>query len=99
MAFAQAQSGRPIEGAVATLGVSDRVAFLRRTYGHLGVALIGWAVLTAGIFRAWPQIGYKLALQAQGRFSWLLVIGAFMLLQMGAQALARSSASKGLQYA
>ena len=33
MAFAQ--SARPIPGAVATLGVSDRVTFLRKTYGHL----------------------------------------------------------------
>ena len=42
MAFAQ-QLARPIQGAVATLGVSDRVAFLRKTYAHLGVALIAFA--------------------------------------------------------
>jgi hypothetical protein len=34
MAFAQAARLRPIEGAVATVGVSDRVAFLRKTYAH-----------------------------------------------------------------
>jgi len=38
---------RPIEGAVATLGVSDRVAFLRRVYGHLGVALVAWRAAPA----------------------------------------------------
>jgi hypothetical protein len=38
--MALSSSARPIEGAVATLGVSDRVTFLRKTYAHLGAALI-----------------------------------------------------------
>src|SRR5215470_17531174 len=50
-AMALSASARPIAGAVATLGVSDRIAFLRRTYVHLGVALLLWAAMTAGIFR------------------------------------------------
>ena len=37
--FQAAAAARPIAGAVATLGVSDRVAFLRKTYSLLGVAL------------------------------------------------------------
>jgi hypothetical protein len=98
MAFAQ--SARPIEGAVATLGVSDRVAFLRRTYAHLGVALIAWAALTAGIFRYMSETSFKFSEFAlRGQWNWLLVLGAFMLIQAGAQALARSNASKGVQYA
>jgi FtsH-binding integral membrane protein len=98
MAFAQ--SARPIEGAVATLGVSDRVAFLRRTYAHLGVALIAWAGLTAFIFRYMSETSLKFsAFALRGQWNWLLVLGAFMLVQAGAQALARSNASKGFQYA
>jgi FtsH-binding integral membrane protein len=98
MAFAQ--SARPIDGAVATLGVSDRVAFLRRTYAHLGVALIAWAGLTAFIFRYMTETSAKFsAFALKGQWNWLLVLGAFMLVQAGAQALARSNASKGIQYA
>ncbi len=98
MAFAQ--SARPIEGAVATLGVSDRVAFLRRTYAHLGIALIAWAGMTVGIFRFAPEFSLKFsAFALKSQWSWLLVIGAFMLVQAGAQALSRSEASKGYQYA
>ncbi|MCE9574099.1 MAG: Bax inhibitor-1 family protein [Deltaproteobacteria bacterium] len=98
MAFAQ--SARPIEGAVATLGVSDRVAFLRRTYAHLGVALVGWAAMTVGIFRFATNFSLKFSEFAlRGQWNWLMVIGAFMLVQMGAQALSRSEASKGYQYA
>ena len=98
MAFAQ--SARPIEGAVATLGVSDRVAFLRRTYGTLGVALVAWAVVTVGIFRFATSFSMKFSEFAlRGQWNWLLVIGAFMLVQAGAQALARSDAKPAYQYA
>ena len=97
MAFAQ--SARPIEGAVATLGVSDRVAFLRKTYAHLGGALIAWALLTAGLFRfAFDSMLKFSEFALRSQWSWLLVLGAFMLVQAGAQALARSNASKGIQY-
>ena len=60
MAFAQ--SARPIPGAVATLGVSDRVDFLRKTYGLLGVALIGFAAAQQG---GGPEVVERLAARAQ----------------------------------
>jgi len=46
--MALSANARPIAGAVATLGVSDRVAFLRKTYTLLTVALAGFAGMTAG---------------------------------------------------
>ena len=56
------------EGAVATLGVSDRVAFLRKTYAHLGVALIAFAAITGGMMRFAPEISFKFSRWAlQGR--------------------------------
>jgi len=97
MAFAQ--SVRPIQGAVATQGVSDRVAFLRRTYAHLGIALALWAGLTAGIFNYAPgfSIGFtKFALGSQ--FSWLLVLMGFVAIKGVARSLAMSDSSKNLQY-
>ena len=95
MAFAQ--SARPIEGAVATLGVSDRVAFLRRTYAHLGVALLAWAGLTAGLFRTSFSLRFS-AWALQGRGTWLAVLALFMVVGYVSERLARSEASKPLQY-
>jgi len=98
MAFAH--SGRPIEGAVATLGVSDRVAFLRKTYAHLGVALIAFAAITGGLIRFAPKVSWGFSKWAlQGRWTWLAVLGLFMVVGYIAERLARSDTSRGLQYA
>src|SRR5262245_53424959 len=99
MAFAQSQNRRTIDGAVATLGVSDRVAFLRRTYLHLGGALVAWAVLTALIFRTEFSAKFTIAVLGRGSgFAWLGVLAAFMVVGYVAERLARSQASRGLQY-
>ena len=99
MAFA-ATSQRPIEGAVATIGVSDRVAFLRKTYAHLGVALIAFAAIAGGMMRFAPEFSFKFSRWAVsgGGWNWLLVIGAFMLVGWLAERLAMSETSRGLQY-
>lgn len=100
MAFAQTAARRPIVGAVATLGVSDRVAFLRRTYGLLGVSLIAFAVLTAGMMRLATEASLRFSAWAlTGQLSWLVVIGLFMLVGYIAQRLAMSQTSRGLQLA
>ncbi len=97
MAFAQ--STRPIEGAVATLGVSDRVTFLRKTYAHLGVALIAFALIAGGMMRFMPETSLKFSMWAlQGRWTWLLVIALFMVIGVVAQKLASSETSRGVQY-
>jgi FtsH-binding integral membrane protein len=86
---------RPIEGAVATLGVSERVAFLRRVYGHLGVALVAWIALTAGMFGTSFSLKFsEWALSG----NWLIVLGAFMVIGFLTDRLARSEASRGVQY-
>jgi FtsH-binding integral membrane protein len=97
--MALAQSARPIEGAVATLGVSDRIAFLRKTYAHLGGALVAWAALTAFILKFAPKVSWAFSKWAlQGRWTWLVVIGLFAGVGWIAEKLARSSASRGAQY-
>jgi hypothetical protein len=98
MAFAQTAARRPIAGAVATLGVSDRVAFLRKTYGLLGVSLIGFAALTAGFMRFATETSFRMSAWAfSGPWNWLLVLGLFMLVGYVAQRLAMSPSSRGLQ--
>lgn len=87
-------------GAVATVGVSDRVAFLRRTYGLLGVALVAFAALTAGFMRYGTETSLKFSSWAfRGGLNWLLVIGLFMVVGYIASGLARSQTSRGLQVA
>ena len=98
MAFAQ-QNTRPIQGAVATLGVSDRVNFLRKTYAHLGGALIAFAAITAFMMRYMTETSIKFSAWAmQGRWTWIAVIVLFMIVGVVAQRLAMSQTSRGLQY-
>lgn len=98
MAFA-ATSHRSIEGAVATVGVSDRIAFLRKTYAHLGVALIAFAAITGGMMKFAPETSLKFSSWAfSSGWSWLIVLGAFLLVGWLAERLAMSETSRGLQY-
>jgi FtsH-binding integral membrane protein len=99
MAFAQT-ARRPIAGAVATIGVSDRVAFLRKTYGVLGIALIAFAVLTGGMMRLAPETSLHFSMWALGgQLNWLIVIALFMGVGYLARNLAMSQTSRGLQLA
>lgn len=99
MAFAQAaRSYRPIEGAVATVGVSDRVTFLRKTYAHLGVALIAFAGLTAFMMSYMSELSLRWAFWGTQGMNWLLVLGMFIGVNIGAQRLARAETSRSLQY-
>jgi FtsH-binding integral membrane protein len=95
-----ASSARPIEGAVATLGVSDRVQFLRKTYAHLGLALIAFALITGGMMRFATETSLKFSMWAlRGSWNWILVLVLFMVVGYVADRLARSDRSRGLQYA
>jgi len=99
MAFAQAAARRPIEGAVATAGVSDRIAFLRKTYAHLGAALIAFAMIAFGMMRFATEFSFSFSRWAfTGRWNWALVIGLFMVVGYIAERLARSETSRGIQY-
>jgi len=99
MASFAAANARPIPGAVATLGVSDRVTFLRKTYAHLGGALIAFALFTAILLRGMPDVSWGFSKWAlQGRWTWLAVLGLFMVVGYVAERLARSESSTSLQY-
>lgn len=81
------------------MGVSDRVAFLRKTYAHLGVALIAFAAITGGMMRFATQSSLSFSRWAfTGPWNWLAVLGLFMLVGYVAERLARSETSRGLQY-
>jgi len=96
MALAQA-ARRPIEGAVATLGVSDRVNFLRKTYAHLGVSLLIWAAATGYVFRYMQSFSLHFTAWAL-QMSWLVVMALLIGSGMLARWLASSQTSRALQY-
>lgn len=98
--MALSASARPISGAVATIGVSDRIAFLRKTYATLGVALLAFAALTGLMMNFATETSLRFSMWALtgGGFNWLIVIGLFMLVGWIAQKLAYSGRSSGVQY-
>lgn len=94
---------RAIPGAVATLGVNERVDFIRRTYLHLFgaiLALVGleFLLLTPGS-PLYNLITVPLMKWLMGGGSWLIVLGAFMGVSWLADKWARSDTSKAVQYA
>ncbi|ACY19049.1 Bax inhibitor-1/YccA family protein [Haliangium ochraceum] len=94
MSFAQA---RPIPGAVATAGVNERVTFLRKTYAHLGGAILAFVALTALIVNS--SLGTALFHWAMGsRLNWFLLLGLFMFAGWVSERWARSDTSRGKQY-
>lgn len=97
MAFAAARE-RSIPGAVATLGVSDRVTFLRKTYAHLGAALILFAGLTAVMINFATETSLRWSMWTSSGGHFFLVFIAFFAANVGAQRLARSESSRAVQY-
>jgi len=83
--------------AEATL--DERTAFIRRTYTHLGGAMLAFVALCAFI-QSTPAIRDPLVnTMLGGRMAWLFVIGGFVAVSWVADRLARSEAGPGAQYA
>jgi FtsH-binding integral membrane protein len=83
----------------ATAGVSDRKALLYKTYALLGVSLVALAALTGGMMLFATDQSLAMSRWAfSGTWNWLLVLGLFMLVGWGAERLAWSQTSRGLQY-
>jgi FtsH-binding integral membrane protein len=85
-------------GMVSDSPESERAAFIRKTYWHLAGAIGLFAVLEAVLL----SLGLGeviLTLLGTSKYSWLLVMGAFMFVSWIANRWASSGSSKGLQYA
>lgn len=75
---------------------SDRAAFIRSTYLHLGFAILAFGVIEWWLLQqAWVE---PLVARMTNGMMWLVVLGAFMVVSWIADAMARSSTSKGAQY-
>lgn len=81
---------------VAAIGVNERATFINRTYNHLMGAIVAFTLIEVALF----QSGYaeSIARVLLGG-SWLLVLGAFMLVSWFASRISLTSESKGAQYA
>jgi uncharacterized protein len=85
--------------SVATAPVSQRVAFIRRTYAHLAGAVLAFVALTAGLIASGmaEQIIHDVFLA--NRMSWLLLMVVFIGGSFAAQSMAQARRSVGMQYA
>jgi uncharacterized protein len=76
--------------------VEVRARFISRTYNHLFMAIVAFAAIEYLLFAS--GAAYPIANAMLGT-SWLVVIGAFMLVSWGATHVAQRSLSIGAQYA
>lgn len=80
---------------------SDRATFIRRTYAHLAGAILAFMGVEVLLFKVLGEAGQQQVLQMLmfTRFSWLIVLLAFMAASWLAQTWARSETSSAMQYA
>ena len=90
---------RPQEYTMADQASADeRGAFIVRTYLHLIGAVLAFIVLEAALVAS-PVAPMMFNLLATSKYSWLLVLGAFMAVSWIADRWAQSDTSVGMQYA
>lgn len=94
MSYLNVNSG----SVVSELPGEAKAGFIRRTYGHLAIAIAAFALIEYQLIQM--GLGQKaMALLATSKWSWLIVLGAFMGVGMLANKWAHSGASRELQYA
>ena len=76
----------------------ERAAFIRKTYLHLAGAVLAFALIEGYLVTSGRGAAIAQTMLG-GRYSWLIVLGAFMGISMLAQWWANSQTSKALQYA
>jgi hypothetical protein len=80
---------------VAELGAESRSNFIWRTYGHVAAAILLFAGVETYLFDS--GLAFPMA-QAMLGFSWLLILGAFMIVGWLATHVAHTVQSRPLQY-
>ena len=81
---------------VSSLSDEKRVAFYRKTYTHVALAVLLFIVAEYLFFQS-PMI-VNFALSLIGGWSWLLLLGGFMLVTTYAEKLALTSQDKNIHY-
>ena len=76
---------------------AERAEFIRQTYLHLALAILGFALIEFVLVNL--PFAYGLAQMMTGGYMWLVVLGAFMVVSWIADNWAHSEVSQELQYA
>jgi FtsH-binding integral membrane protein len=82
----------------ANATVDARTEFIRKTYAHLLGAIFAFALIETVLLNTVADQVAPLMLSG-GRFGWLVVLGAFMIVSWIADRWAHSATSKNMQYA
>lgn len=75
----------------------ERSEFIRKTYSHLAIAVLGFLIVET-LFQMTPAI-VNIGLKMTQGFTWLLVLGGFMFVTNMADRWAQTSNDKNKQYA
>jgi len=97
MGFAQ-QARIAGTATVSQASATDRSIFIRKTYAHLAGAIAGFVGLEYVLLHM-PFTPKLITAMVGTRYSWLVVLGLFMAVGWVADKWARSSQSRGMQYA
>ena len=85
-----------VQQRIAAEAASDaRAAFIRQTYGHLAGAILAFILVETALVKLVPQ---EMIMGMLSGMSWLLVLGAFMVVSFVANRWAHSDTSRGMQY-
>ncbi|KAA3643285.1 MAG: permease [Chloroflexi bacterium] len=88
---------QPLPIPVSAVALEDRVAFIRNTYLHLAVAVMGFVFIEFLLFQL-PIAGYYVEFVFSTSFNWLIILGLFMLVGNLANRWAHSGTSLAMQY-
>jgi len=82
---------------VANAAESERASFIKRTYVHLAGAIGAFAVIEALLIKSGLALSF-MGMLSGSKWSWLIVLGAFMLVSTVANNWAHSGVSREKQY-
>jgi FtsH-binding integral membrane protein len=97
MSFADNTYRDPMSNYAAMAAADERSNFITKTYLHLAGAIGLFAILETVLLNL-PGIDKLVGLMIGSRFSWLIVIGAFMLVSYVAENWAQSAVNTSTQY-
>lgn len=83
----------------ANASETERAGFIRRTYLHLGGAILAFVGVETALIQSGIAESFVHLLQGGGMFMWLVVMGLFMGASYVANNWAHSAISKEMQYA
>ena len=90
----------PLEYGYSAAGAlpAERASFIRRTYAHLAGAVLAFMAIDAALLQIDGIRETVFGLLGSSPYSWLFVLGAFMVVGIVAQNWARSQTSPAVQY-